>query len=114
MTNKDEDKKIRARIKYWLEVHDVSRRELADKLQVTESALNGWLSNKALPPARWEEIKTIFEQYEEPERKRIVGTSLSEKEFSDMKMLAERRGLTIDAFFRECLLKQAQLDLSEQ
>lgn len=113
MTNNEEDKKIRARIKYWLEVHEISRRELAEKLQVTESALNGWLSNKPLPPARWNEIKAIFEKYEEPERNRIIGTSLSEEEYTKMSEVAEKMGLSTDAFFRECILRQVRKDLAK-
>ena len=112
MTTKEEEKKIRARIKYWLEIHEISRKELSERLGVTESALNGWLSTKPLPPARWEEIQSIFKKYEEPERKRIVGTSLSDDEFSLMRDAAEKAGLSVDVFFRNCILQQIEKDLS--
>ena len=114
MTAKDVDKKNRARIKYWLELYDMSRKELADKLGVTESALNGWLATRALPPARWEEIKSIFEQYEEPERKRIIGTSVSDEEYANMQKVAEKQGLNMETYFRACILAQMDKDLRDE
>lgn len=55
----------KAKIKYWLEVSGMGRKELTQKLNVSENALNGWLSTKDIPPARWLEIKSIFENEEE-------------------------------------------------
>ena len=110
----EKEKYIRARIKYWLEVHEMSRKELSEKLQVTESALNGWLATRAIPPARWKEIKAIFEPHEEPERKRIVGTSLSDEEFAQLEKAAAKLGMTVEDTFRECILRQIKDDLGEQ
>ena len=114
MTMKDELKKNRAQIKYWLEVHEMSRRELADKLQVTEAALNGWLSNKPLPPARWEEISELFSKYEKPVRNRIIGTSLSDSEYAKIQKAVEILGVSHEEFFREAILIQVKKDLGEE
>ena len=108
------EKEIKAKIKYWLEVSEMSRKELADKLGVTESALNGWLATRSIPPARWEEIKEIFAKYEQPERNIVVGTSLSDEEFAKMKQAAAIVGMTLEEFFRDCLLSQARKDLGKE
>lgn len=112
MTTKE--KEIKAKIKYWLEVSEMSRKELSNKLRVTESALNGWLATRPVPPARWEQIKEIFNKYEQPERNIVVGTSLSDDEFAKMKQAAALVGMTPEDFFRDCILSKAKKDLEEE
>lgn len=72
-----QEKEKKAKIKYWLEVSGMGRKELAQKINVSENALNGWLSTKDIPPARWQEIKAIFEPDEPPETEEVDILDLS-------------------------------------
>ena len=102
----ENEKEMRARVKYWLEVHGMSRRELAERLSVTEGAINGWLSNRPIPPARWEEIKALFESDKEPERNNVVGTTLSKEELEKVGEAAQVLNLELTDFLREMILRQ--------
>lgn len=78
----------KAKIKYWLEVSGMSRKELCEKLHVSENALNGWLATKDIPPGRWLEIKEFFEAMlnppKKPEKVRAVASVFTEEQMASM------------------------------
>lgn len=89
----------------------MSRKELAEKLQVSENALNGWLATRDFPPARWQEIRDIFETPKEPEepRNRILGSNFSDSEVEKIKLAAN--GIQLEEYIRELVLRQIRQDL---
>jgi len=101
----------RAKIKYWLNLHGVSRQEVAEKLGVHLTSLNGWLSNKSIPEKRWQEISDIFETPKEPEepRNRILGSNFSDSEVEKIKLAAN--GIQLEEYIRELVLRQIRQDL---
>lgn len=78
----------KAKIKYWLEVSGMSRKALCEKINVSENALNGWLSSKDIPPGRWLEIKEFFEELltppKKPEKVRAVASVFTEEQMASM------------------------------
>lgn len=107
----DDDKNRRARIKYWLEVNGMSRKKLAETLSVTEAAINGWLSNRPIPPARWEEIAALFEEPKSSVPTRVVGGVFTPEEVELIKLQAAGRPL--EEFVRELVLRQIRQTLGE-
>ncbi len=98
----------RAKIKFWLDISGMTRQELADKVKVHISSLNGWLSNKSIPDKRWIEIKAIFEPEEkstiEPDLMRAVAVGFTSEELRDLK---EIDGDTpLDILLRELALEK--------
>lgn len=67
----------RAKIKFWLDLSGMTRQELAAKVKVHISSLNGWLSNKTIPDKRWLAIKAIFEPEQSPEEENAELVDLS-------------------------------------
>lgn len=112
MHQTNDDKHKRARIKYWLDVYEISRKDLAERLSVTEASLNGWLSNKPIPPSRWEEISKMFEAPKQPVRNRVVGSTFTDEEADRIRRAAGDK--SIEEYLRETLLRQADIDLGEK
>lgn len=98
----------RAKIKFWLDISGMTRQELADKVKVHISSLNGWLSNKSIPDKRWIEIKAIFEPEEkspiEPDLMRAVAVGFTSEELRDLKEIAGDTPL--DILLRELALEK--------
>ena len=118
MTNTTLDEK-RAKIKYWLDVSGLSRQEVAEKLSVHVSSLNGWLSNKSLPLKRWLEIKAIFEPEAEenkPEEKsetfRAVALLFTEEQLKDINSLAG--DVPVEEFIRAITLEKTRKVLNKE
>lgn len=101
----------KAKIKYWLEVSKMGRKELAQKLNVSDNALNGWLSTKDIPPARWKEIKDLFEPEEIPHepRNKILGGNFTAAEVEDI--IKAANGKEMSDFIRELVLRQVKQDI---
>ena len=103
----------KAKIKYWLEISGMERKELAQKLNVSDNALNGWLSTRGIPSARWQEIKAIFESEETPPepRNKILGGNFTASEVETIAKAAN--GVLMEDFIRELVLKQIKQDIGE-
>lgn len=101
----------KAKIKYWLEVSGMGRKELAQKLSVSDNALNGWLSTRDIPPARWQEIKAIFEPEDIPPepRNKILGGNFTATEVESV--LKAANGKEMSEFIRELVLRQVKQDI---
>ena len=91
----------------------MTRRDLAEKLGVSEASAYGWLSCTNIPDKRWKQLKDFFDKKNEVARKRIVGTTLSEEEMEAFEKAAEKMGMTKEDFFRECILLQVKKDLQQ-
>lgn len=89
----------------------MSRKQLADTLEVTESAINGWLSNRAIPPARWEKIAAIFGEPKSEVPTRVVGGVFTPEEVELIKVQAA--GKPLEEFVRELVLRQIRQTLGE-
>ena len=107
----DSDKEKRARIKYWLDIHEMSRKELAEKLSVSENALNGWLSTKPIPPARWDKIAEIFEEPEK--RDHIYTCSFTSEQSLRLLEAAKKLGMTVDDFLNLSAMEKTGKELEE-
>lgn len=97
----------RAKIKFWLALAGMTRKEFSEILGVHITSLHGWLSNKAIPQKRWNEIKGFFEtketlQPEEPEIMRAVAVGFSSDELKELKEAAG--DIPLDLFLREAAL----------
>lgn len=104
-------KEKRARIKYWLDIHEMSRKELAEKLSVSENALNGWLSTKPIPPARWDEIAELFEEPEK--RDHIYTCSFTSEQSLRLLEAAKKLGMTVDDFLNLSAMEKTGKELEE-
>lgn len=103
----------RTLLRTWLLQSGMSRSELAEKLGVTLASVNNWLSCTNIPEKRWEGIASLFNKHEEPERNRIVGTSLSEQEMALVEAAAEKMGMSKEDFFRFCLFEKMKSKSSD-
>lgn len=56
----------RIQLDVWLSQNRMSKKELAAKLGVTESAVYGWFSNTRIPEKRWQQMKGFFSSDSEP------------------------------------------------
>lgn len=119
MPNTTLDEK-RAKIKYWLDMSGLSRQEVADKLGVHISSLNGWLSNKSLPEKRWLDIKAFFNaDKEEPketapqgESFRAVALLFTSEQLAEIKALAG--DVPVEEFIRESTLAMTRRILNKE
>lgn len=109
----------RAKIKYWLDVHNISRQEVAEKLGVHISSLNGWLSNKHIPEKRWQDIESLFKpKTEEPPPQqqggkfRAVGLLFTAEQLEEIKAIAG--DTPIEDFIREATLSLARKILKNE
>lgn len=98
-------------INMWLARDGLSRKDLANKLQVSEASVYNWLSCTNIPDRRWQEIKAIFDPEDTPPepRNRILGSNFSEAEVEKIKLAAN--GARLEDFIRELILKQIKEDL---
>lgn len=103
----------RTLIRTWLIQSGMTRQQLAQQLDVSLASINNWLSCTNIPEKRWNAIMKLFEQKEEPVRDRIVGTSLTKEEMERLEEAAKKIGLSVNDFFRECILRQVKQDLGE-
>ena len=106
-----QEKEKKAKIKYWLEVSGMGRKELSQKINVSENALNGWLSTKDIPPARWIEIKALFEPEEVPSepRNKILGGNFTDSEVEAITKAS--KGEEMADFIRKLVLRQIAQDI---
>jgi hypothetical protein len=98
----------RKAINMWLARDSLSRKDLANKLHVSEASVYNWLSCTNIPEKRWQEIKALFEPNEkptpEPEMMRAVAVGFTSEELSDLKMIAGDKPL--DVLLRELALER--------
>lgn len=103
-------------INMWLARDGLSRKDLANKLQVSEASVYNWVSCTNIPDKRWEEIKAIFETEEkppiEPELMRAVAVGFSEEELRDLKRMAGDTPL--DILLRELALEKMRNILKKE
>lgn len=81
-----ENENRRIQLEVWLSQKKMSKKELAAKLGVTESAVYGWFSNTRIPEKRWQEMKAFFcKDFEQPEPGCIaVEVSFSEEDWQKL------------------------------
>ena len=104
----------RAKIKFWLYLSGMTRQELADKVKVHISSLNGWLSNKSIPDKRWNELKAIFEPEKKPPAAdlRAVALAFTIDEHKDLTNMANDANLPLDVFIRQAMLEYRRKKLN--
>lgn len=99
----------------WLARENLSRKELAARLQVSEASVYNWLSCTNIPEKRWLEIKAMFEPNEEQsqpiEQFRAVGIGFSDEELLKLRKVAGDKPL--DVYVRELTLKHVRQELGE-
>ena len=86
----------------WLLKEGMSRTELAEKLKVSLASVNNWLSCTNIPEKRWQDITKLFDEPEQPERKRIIGSAFSDEELELIKKAAG--DMPLEEFARESML----------
>lgn len=99
----------------WLARENLSRKELAARLQVSEASVYNWLSCTNIPEKRWLELKAMFEpetvQAQPKEQFRAVGVGFSDEELLKLQKIAGEKPL--DVFVREIALKHLRQELGE-
>lgn len=95
-------------LKIWLIKHDKRPSDLADALGVSVSSVNGWKSNTAIPPERWEAIEAFFGESEHPanETYRAVGFSVTDAQYNSIVAAAEKENKSADIFARDAVLEK--------
>lgn len=95
-------------LKIWLIKHDKKPTDLADALGVSVSSVNGWKSNTAIPPERWDAIEAFFGESEHPETEqyRAVGFSVTDPEYNNIVAAAAHEHEELDLFARNAVLKR--------
>lgn len=107
MENDSLDEK-RAKLKAWLALHRLSRKEFSEKIGMSVTSINGWFSNTNIPDKKWEEVKALFEEPENPSPVyHAVAVAIPEDLNEQFKKAAELKGMTLEEF-----LKWAALDIS--
>lgn len=108
MSANQELNKRRQQLNIWLAEKNLSRKALADMLNIAESTVYGWLSCTNISDKRWKEIKAIFTP-EEPQPKqeqlRAVALALTDEEYSTLAKMAEEMNMPIDLFIRQSMLE---------
>lgn len=97
-------------LKIWLIKHDKRPADLADALGVSVSSVNGWKSNTAIPPERWDAIEAFFgeSEHHETEQYRAVGFSVTDSEYHSIVAAAEKENKPADLFARDAVLKRVE------
>jgi hypothetical protein len=90
----------------------MSRTELAEKLNVSLASVNNWLSCTNIPEKRWLDIIELFEEPEQVERKRIIGSAFSDEELELIKKAAG--DIPLEEFVRDTLLKRINRDIKSE
>ena len=65
----DKDSEItqrRIQLGVWLTQRQMTKKQLAAQLGVSEASVYGWCSNTNIPDNRWQELKAFFSEGEEP------------------------------------------------
>jgi transcriptional regulator with XRE-family HTH domain len=104
----------RAKLKSWLALHRMSRADLAERLCMSVTSINGWFSNVNIPDRKWEEIKRLFAAEEEkpeqrtisPEQLKVVATIFSPDDAERIKQVANEVGLSVEEFVRQCAIEK--------
>lgn len=103
-------------INMWLARDGLSRKDLANKLQVSEASVYNWLSCTNIPDRRWQEIKAIFEPEDkkpiEPDLMRAVAVGFSSEELQVLKEIAGDTPL--DVLLREIALEKMRNILKKE
>lgn len=97
----------RAKLKAWLALHQMSRQDFADKVQMSVTSINGWFANKNIPERKWKEIKAIFETEEEQPVPvyRAVAIAVPDELNEQMQKAAAMTGLSLEAFVQQAALE---------
>ena len=122
MATSQETEKRRKQLNIWLASKNMSRIELANLCNVSESTVYGWLSNTNISDKRWEQIKSYFEppdkQDTEPvqsEKLRAIATIFNDELMERMKKAKEKIGCAEDSdFVHRATLKLIEDILKEQ
>lgn len=106
----------RAKLKSWLALHQMSRKEFAEKIGMSVTSINGWFSNTNIPDKKWLEIKALFEEQEtKPEPVyRAVAFAVPDELAEKFKKAAEIEGLTLSEFVRQAALKVTREILKDE
>ena len=101
-------------LKIWLIKHDKRPSDLADALGVSVSSVNGWKSNTAIPPERWDAIEAFFGEAEHPatETYRAVGFSVTDAQYKNIVAAAEQENKPADIFARDAVLEKVARTLN--
>ncbi|MBR5887643.1 MAG: hypothetical protein IKZ07_05480 [Akkermansia sp.] len=83
--NKTEAERRKIQLDIWLRQRQMTKRELAAVLGVTEHAVYGWCSNANIPEKRWGQIKELFGENTEVKPGHIaVDFTFTEKEWAEI------------------------------
>lgn len=84
--NISENEKRRIQCEVWLSQRKMSKKELAQILEVGESSVYGWFSNTKIPEKRWIQIKKLLcNESEAPEPGCIaVNLSMSPEQWEEL------------------------------
>lgn len=111
----ESNKDRRKQLKEWLAQAGMNRKDFAAQFGVSEASVYNWLSCTNIPDKRWKQIKEFFAKTADeatPEQFRVVGAVFSAEEVEKMKEAAN--GMALEAYLRQCILRQIKADLSEQ
>lgn len=100
----------RAKLKTWLALHQMSRQDFANKVQMSVTSINGWFANKNIPDKKWQKIKAMFEAEEEKPAPvyRAVAIAIPDNISEQMQKAADLQGLTLEAFVQKAALEITQ------
>lgn len=114
MNNEDVIQK-RRQLNSWLAQAGMNRKDFAAQFGVSEASVYNWLSCTNIPDKRWKQIKEFFSKTDNeatPEQFRVVGAAFSDEEVERMKEAAN--GMSLEAYFRQCILDKTKDILGEQ
>jgi transposase len=109
----NETEERRQQLRVWLSRDGMTRKDLAVALGVSEASAYGWLSCTNIPDKRWKQIKDFFDNKETPERKRIIGTTLSDTEMERAEEALKKAGIQMEELLRESLFEKIKSLLGE-
>lgn len=101
----------RAKLKSWLALHRMSRKDFAAKIGMSFTSINGWFSNTNIPDKKWKEIKAFFEAEATPSKPpvfRIIAFTVPEEDHAMFSEAAEKQDLSIEEFVRQSSLEVAR------
>ncbi len=104
----------RAKLKSWLALNRMSRADLADKLGMSVTSINGWFSNTNISDRKWTEIKRLFEvqtdapdsRMVDPEQLKVVATIFTASDLDRLKTAADILGISVEELVRQSALER--------
>lgn len=105
----------RAKLKSWLALRRMSRKDFAKQIGMSFTSINGWFSNTNIPDKKWQEIKALFEAENKPAKQpvfRVVAFAVPEEDHEMFCKAAETQDLSVEEFVRQSSLEAVKKLLS--